>query len=73
MPAVRVVAERLLAITREVLAWAWAFVRGIFEVSAAISLRKVIRNLEPDQISTVDAESYQRNGPRFRKGLKKIG
>ena len=34
---------------------------------------KVIRALEPDQISIVDAQSYQRNGPRYRKGLKKIG
>ena len=34
---------------------------------------RVIRTLEPHQISIVDAESYQRNGPRFRKGLKRIG
>jgi carbonic anhydrase/acetyltransferase-like protein (isoleucine patch superfamily) len=34
---------------------------------------KVIRTLEPDQISIRDAESYQRNGPRFKKGLKRIG
>ena len=34
---------------------------------------RVIRALEPDQISIRDAESYQRNGPRFKKGLKKIG
>jgi hypothetical protein len=33
----------------------------------------VIRTLEPDQISIRDAESYQRNGPRFKKGLKRIG
>ena len=34
---------------------------------------KVIRTLEPDQISIRDAESYQRNGPRYKKGLKRIG
>jgi carbonic anhydrase/acetyltransferase-like protein (isoleucine patch superfamily) len=34
---------------------------------------RVIRTLEPHQVSTVDAESYQRNGPRFKKGLKRIG
>ena len=34
---------------------------------------RVIRALEPHQISIVDAESYQRNGPRFKKGLKRIG
>jgi carbonic anhydrase/acetyltransferase-like protein (isoleucine patch superfamily) len=34
---------------------------------------RVIRTLEPDQISIHDAESYQRNGPRFKKGLKRIG
>ena len=34
---------------------------------------RVIRTLEPDQISIRDAESYQRNGPRFKKGLKRIG
>jgi carbonic anhydrase/acetyltransferase-like protein (isoleucine patch superfamily) len=34
---------------------------------------RVIRAMEPDQVNTRDAESYQRNGPRFKKGLKKIG
>jgi len=34
---------------------------------------RVIRTLAPDQIQTIDAESYQRNGPRFKKGLKRIG
>ena len=34
---------------------------------------RVLRTLEPDQISIRDAESYQRNGPRFKKGLKRIG
>jgi len=36
---------------------------------------RVIRTLEPDQIRNIghDAESYQRNAPRYRKGLKKIG
>jgi len=34
---------------------------------------RVIRTLEPHQVSIVDAESYQRNGPRFKKGLKRIG
>jgi carbonic anhydrase/acetyltransferase-like protein (isoleucine patch superfamily) len=36
---------------------------------------RVIRALEPDQVQNIgrDAETYQRNGPRFKKGLKKIG
>jgi len=34
---------------------------------------RVVRTLEPHQVSIVDAESYQRNGPRFKKGLKRIG
>jgi carbonic anhydrase/acetyltransferase-like protein (isoleucine patch superfamily) len=36
---------------------------------------RVIRTLEPHQLQEVgrDAESYQRNGPRYKKGLKKIG
>jgi len=36
---------------------------------------RVVRTLEPDQIRNIgrDAESYQRNAPRYRKGLKKIG
>jgi carbonic anhydrase/acetyltransferase-like protein (isoleucine patch superfamily) len=34
---------------------------------------RVIRMLEPDQITIHDAVSYQRNGPRFKKGLKRIG
>ncbi len=34
---------------------------------------KVVRALEPHQITTVDAEGYQRNGPRHKKGLKRIG
>jgi carbonic anhydrase/acetyltransferase-like protein (isoleucine patch superfamily) len=36
---------------------------------------RVIRTLEPDQIRNIghDAESYQRNAPRYTKGLKKIG
>jgi carbonic anhydrase/acetyltransferase-like protein (isoleucine patch superfamily) len=36
---------------------------------------RVIRTLEPDQAQEIghDAESYQRNGPRYKKGLKKIG
>jgi carbonic anhydrase/acetyltransferase-like protein (isoleucine patch superfamily) len=33
---------------------------------------KVIRTLTPGQISIEDAESYQRNGPRYKKGLKRI-
>ena len=33
---------------------------------------RVIRALAPDQISIRDAESYQQNGPRFKKGLKRI-
>src|SRR5690349_21764583 len=36
---------------------------------------RVIRALEPHQIQNIgrDAETYQRNGPRFKKGLMKIG
>jgi len=34
---------------------------------------RVIRPLEPHQISTVDAEHYQERGPLYRKGLKRIG
>jgi carbonic anhydrase/acetyltransferase-like protein (isoleucine patch superfamily) len=36
---------------------------------------RVIRALEPDQVQNIgrDAESYQRNGPRYKKGLKRIG
>jgi carbonic anhydrase/acetyltransferase-like protein (isoleucine patch superfamily) len=36
---------------------------------------RVVRVLGPDQLKNLglDAESYQRNGPRFKKGLKKIG
>jgi carbonic anhydrase/acetyltransferase-like protein (isoleucine patch superfamily) len=36
---------------------------------------RLLRTLEPDQVKNIgrDAESYQRNGPRYRKGLKKIG
>ena len=36
---------------------------------------RVVRTLEPDQVQNIgrDAESYQRNGPRYKKGLKKIG
>jgi carbonic anhydrase/acetyltransferase-like protein (isoleucine patch superfamily) len=36
---------------------------------------RAIRTLEPDQVQNMGraAQSYQRNGPRFRKGLKKIG
>jgi len=36
---------------------------------------RLLRTLEPDQLQGIgrDAESYQRNGPRYRKGLKKIG
>jgi carbonic anhydrase/acetyltransferase-like protein (isoleucine patch superfamily) len=36
---------------------------------------RVIRTLEPAQIEAMGgaARSYQRNGPRFKKGLKKIG
>jgi hypothetical protein len=35
----------------------------------------VIRTLEPAQVEAMGgaARSYQRNGPRFKKGLKKIG
>ena len=35
----------------------------------------VIRTLEPHQVEEIgkDAASYQRNGPRYKKGLKKIG
>jgi carbonic anhydrase/acetyltransferase-like protein (isoleucine patch superfamily) len=36
---------------------------------------RVIRTLEPAQVEAMGgaARSYQRNGPRFKKGLKKIG
>jgi carbonic anhydrase/acetyltransferase-like protein (isoleucine patch superfamily) len=36
---------------------------------------RVIRTLEPAQVEKMGgaARSYQRNGPRFKKGLKKIG
>ena len=34
---------------------------------------RVIRTLQPEQISTVDAEHYQERGPLYRKGLKRIG
>ncbi len=36
---------------------------------------RVIRTLEPDQVEKMGgaARSYMRNGPRFKKGLKKIG
>ena len=34
---------------------------------------RVIRTLAPDQIQTIDAEHYQHNGPRYKKGLKRIG
>ena len=35
---------------------------------------RLIRTLGPDQLAGIgrDAESYQRNGPRYRKGLKRI-
>jgi len=36
---------------------------------------RAIRTLEPDQVQNIglDAKSYQRNGPRYKKGLRKIG
>jgi carbonic anhydrase/acetyltransferase-like protein (isoleucine patch superfamily) len=36
---------------------------------------RVIRTLDPDQVAKMGsaARSYQANGPRFKKGLKKIG
>jgi len=35
---------------------------------------RVIRTLEPAQVEKMgDARPYMRNGPRFKKGLKKIG
>jgi carbonic anhydrase/acetyltransferase-like protein (isoleucine patch superfamily) len=36
---------------------------------------RVIRTLEPDQAEKMGraAQSYMRNGPRFKKGLKRIG
>jgi len=36
---------------------------------------RVIRTLDPEQVTKMGgaARSYQRNGPRFKKGLKKIG
>jgi carbonic anhydrase/acetyltransferase-like protein (isoleucine patch superfamily) len=34
---------------------------------------RVIRTLQPDQITTVDAEHYQQRGPLYKKGLKRIG
>jgi carbonic anhydrase/acetyltransferase-like protein (isoleucine patch superfamily) len=36
---------------------------------------RVIRTLDPDQAEKMGraAQSYMRNGPRFKKGLKKIG
>jgi carbonic anhydrase/acetyltransferase-like protein (isoleucine patch superfamily) len=36
---------------------------------------KVVRTLDPAQAAQAErpAKSYQRNGPRFKKGLKKIG
>jgi carbonic anhydrase/acetyltransferase-like protein (isoleucine patch superfamily) len=34
---------------------------------------RVIRTLEPDQTSIRDAEHYQRRGPLYSKGLKRIG
>ena len=36
---------------------------------------RVIRTLDPEQVTKMGgaATSYQRNGPRFKKGLKKIG
>jgi carbonic anhydrase/acetyltransferase-like protein (isoleucine patch superfamily) len=36
---------------------------------------KVIRTLDPEQLARMGgaARSYQRNGPRYKKGLKKIG
>jgi carbonic anhydrase/acetyltransferase-like protein (isoleucine patch superfamily) len=36
---------------------------------------RVIRTLDPTQAAQMErpAKSYQRNGPRFKKGLKKIG
>ena len=34
---------------------------------------RVIRTLEPEQITTVDAEHYQERGPLYSKGLKRIG
>jgi carbonic anhydrase/acetyltransferase-like protein (isoleucine patch superfamily) len=36
---------------------------------------KVIRTLDPEQLARMGgaARSYQRNGPRFKSGLKKIG
>jgi carbonic anhydrase/acetyltransferase-like protein (isoleucine patch superfamily) len=36
---------------------------------------RVIRTLDPEQVTKMGgaAGSYQRNGPRFKKGLKKIG
>ena len=36
---------------------------------------RVIRTLEPDQVQNIgrDAKSYQRNGPRYKNGLRKIG
>jgi carbonic anhydrase/acetyltransferase-like protein (isoleucine patch superfamily) len=36
---------------------------------------RVIRTLDPEQVTKMGgaARSYQRNGPRFKNGLKKIG
>src|SRR5262249_53979734 len=36
---------------------------------------RVIRTLDPDQAEEMrePAQSYRRNGPRFRNGLRKIG
>jgi carbonic anhydrase/acetyltransferase-like protein (isoleucine patch superfamily) len=34
---------------------------------------KVVRALAPDQVTTIDAEHYQHNGPRYKKGLRRIG
>ena len=36
---------------------------------------RVIRTLDPEQVVKMGgaARSYQRNGPRFKKGLMKLG
>ena len=34
---------------------------------------RVVRTLEPEQISIRDAEHYARRGPLYKKGLKRIG
>jgi carbonic anhydrase/acetyltransferase-like protein (isoleucine patch superfamily) len=49
--------------------------RGSVVGAGSIITARVIRTLTPEQSAAMGraAKSYQRNGPRFKNGLKKIG